>query len=186
MTPASLSFYIIWLIPGNLCRLENTDVWASVCVHQRVWQKGSLNSFPPGRKFKKKGKKSRGNAWHLQRATMGTLIMALLPQFERTRKAERTEWHGPVCLSLSSCLWWPCLTLYPFWNRSPQDFFRLHVSGRVSKLASLCVRRYTSSFGGIMVSRTWFLPPSIEGKTIQGFFGPLENGTEIPSRRDEK
>lgn len=159
--PASLSLYVIWLIPGNLCRLESTDVRA--CVRTNVCDKKVLwilyrrvGNF----KRKKKKKKRRGNAWHHQHATMGTLTMTLLPQFERTRKAERTERHGPVCLSLSSCLWWPCLTLYPFWNRSLQDFFRLHVSGRVSKWAPLCACRYTSSFGGIMVftNTVSFLP----------------------------
>lgn len=78
-------------------------------------------------------------------------VNAPLPQLERIRTQDLTEWYSPVCLPLSSCPWWPCLTLYPFWKRSPQDFFRLLVSWRVSELASLCVRRYTSSLGGIIV-----------------------------------
>lgn len=73
-----------------------------------------------------------------------------LPQLQRRHKQDQTEWDSPVRLSFSSSPGRPCLTLYPFWKRSPQDFFRLHVSGSVSKLALLSVRRYTSSRGGII------------------------------------
>lgn len=81
-----------------------------------------------------------------------TLTRNPLPQERMRRKQDNTELDRPVCLSFSACRWWPCLTLYPFWKRSPQDFFRLHVSWTVTKLASQCVRRYTSSLGGIIVS----------------------------------
>ena len=168
-TTASSSSYITGLIPRNVCRPQSMNVCVRVCVCVCVCvracvcvAKRSSECFTTSLLKKMEGKYFNLN---ITNTYICTPMTTLLPQFKRTRKPERTEWHGRGCLSLSSCRWWPCLTLYPFWNSSLQDFFRLHVSGRVSKLASLCVRRYTSSFGGIILSEVRIPAPSIEVQT---------------------
>lgn len=153
--PACLSFfffYITRLIPWNACAYlrapaRTRSSWI-LPRFEREGRRTAAKEFATTTKFHSLSLWCC--VWALAPPAESREQRTPLPQLQRRHKQDQTEWDSPVRLSFSSSPGRPCLTLYPFWKRSPQDFFRLHVSGSVSKLALLSVRRYTSSRGGII------------------------------------